>query len=404
MGPISSREELIGALEEASELEHGLMLQYMFAALSMKKRLDEGLTGAQQELVRDWESRILAVMREEMAHLGTVCNLLSAIGGAPRFGRPNFPQAAREYYPFSFMLLPFSDEALHRFIRFELPKGERPPEPPKKGKFLELAGSPVPEPLEYQYVGELYGQIDQAFATLPEKQLFIGPRYSQDTEDWSRRMQILRVVDRATANAAIDFIVREGEGAPGRRQGSHYETFLQLRSELAAQPEFAAARPVVPNPRTRPHRDAPLPGTLLTHADTIRVAELFNACYEIALLMLVQLYSHGGETLGERDALRSAARQLMTMAIRPIGEILTEMPATGDPKEGNAGATFELYTPLSVATQMAGRWVILGERLDDAAVAALALTGVNPRLGFIAENLQLIKSNLERTRAAEDRL
>jgi hypothetical protein len=91
---ISSRESLIDALHLAAELEHGLMLQYMFAAMSMKKRLDEALTGGQQEAVRDWEGRILGVMREEMAHLGTVCNLLTAIGGAPRFDRPSRTELA----------------------------------------------------------------------------------------------------------------------------------------------------------------------------------------------------------------------------------------------------------------------------------------------------------------------
>ena len=80
---INTREELTYALYESAEIEHGLMIQYLFAALTMKKRLDEGITGAQQDMIRKWEGQILTVAREEMAHLGTVCNLLSAIGGGP---------------------------------------------------------------------------------------------------------------------------------------------------------------------------------------------------------------------------------------------------------------------------------------------------------------------------------
>ena len=34
---IDSREELIGALHEAAEIEHGLMIQYLFPALSLRK-------------------------------------------------------------------------------------------------------------------------------------------------------------------------------------------------------------------------------------------------------------------------------------------------------------------------------------------------------------------------------
>ena len=160
---IDTRLELIDALYEAAELEHGLLLQYLFAALSLKKRLDEGITGSQQELIRKWEGQILLVAREEMAHLGTVCNLLSAIGAAPRFSRPNFPQPAKDYYPFNFTLTRFSDEALYRFIRAELPKGELPPEPPAAFTGIaplalapEMLAAAIPEPLEYEYVGELY--------------------------------------------------------------------------------------------------------------------------------------------------------------------------------------------------------------------------------------------------------
>src|SRR5690242_1150379 len=102
---IDSREDLIDALSEAAELEHGVMLQYLFAAYSMKKRIEEfassALKAEQQELVRSWEGHITQVALEEMGHLGTVCNLLSAIGGAPRFSRPNFPQPSG-YYPFDF--------------------------------------------------------------------------------------------------------------------------------------------------------------------------------------------------------------------------------------------------------------------------------------------------------------
>jgi hypothetical protein len=128
---IDTREELTYALHEAAELEHGLLIQYLFSAFSLKKRLDEGITGEQQELIRKWKGQLLKVAREEMVHLGTVCNLLSAIGAAPHFTRPNFPQEATKYYPFSFTLSRFSDETLYHFIRFELPKGEKPPQPPQ---------------------------------------------------------------------------------------------------------------------------------------------------------------------------------------------------------------------------------------------------------------------------------
>jgi hypothetical protein len=105
-------QEIIYSLNEAAEIEHGFMIQYIYVAMNMKKCIDERITGEQQELIRKWESQILSVAREKMAYLETVCNLLSAVGGAPHFGRPNFPQKATQYYPFDFILSRFSDKSL----------------------------------------------------------------------------------------------------------------------------------------------------------------------------------------------------------------------------------------------------------------------------------------------------
>lgn len=229
---IDTREELVNALTEAAELEHGLMLQYLFAALSLKKRGDEGLGPAEQELVRTWEGIILSVARDEMGHLGTVCNLLSAVGAAPRLGRPNFPQPAKKYYPFDFELTRFSDEALYRFVRAELPKGEPAPSPPKADRPPQAAAAfgllaVVPEPIVYDYVGELYRAIETGFMTIKEQDLFIGPSFAQDTDDWARGMKLHLVKDRTSAKAAIGAIVLEGEGAPTNRGGSHYDPVHQ---------------------------------------------------------------------------------------------------------------------------------------------------------------------------------
>jgi len=52
---VATREELIFLLCEASELEHLLMCEYLFAAFSLKERVEEGLTPEQFEAVRRWE-------------------------------------------------------------------------------------------------------------------------------------------------------------------------------------------------------------------------------------------------------------------------------------------------------------------------------------------------------------
>src|ERR1700754_4332440 len=85
-----SREQLIHALYEAAELEHNLMCTYLYAAFSLKSE-GEGLSEKEQDAVNRWRRSIINVAVEEMGHLAAVWNITSALGGQPRFGRPNFP-------------------------------------------------------------------------------------------------------------------------------------------------------------------------------------------------------------------------------------------------------------------------------------------------------------------------
>src|SRR6185436_10728799 len=106
---IHTRAMLMDALRLSSELEHGLMCQYLFAAYTIRRypyeRFDyswnrkkrkweasEVLTEAQLERVRRWAMKVTLIARQEMEHLGLALNLLSAIGGTPSFSRPNMPQ------------------------------------------------------------------------------------------------------------------------------------------------------------------------------------------------------------------------------------------------------------------------------------------------------------------------
>ena len=92
---VTRRRRLVALLTEAAELEHALMCQYLYAAFSMKRHVSEGVTWAQLELMRRWEASIMLIARQEMEHLGLVCNLLTAIGEAPWLTRPNLPLSPR---------------------------------------------------------------------------------------------------------------------------------------------------------------------------------------------------------------------------------------------------------------------------------------------------------------------
>src|SRR5438034_3672795 len=124
IAPVKTREELIYLLSRAAELEHGLACIYLFAAYSLKNDVSEGgMTVEQAEMVCGWRRHLTLVAVEEMGHLAQVSTLLTAIGGAPHFRRPNFPLPPSAF-PFGIRLSlePFSQETIERFVCYEMPE------------------------------------------------------------------------------------------------------------------------------------------------------------------------------------------------------------------------------------------------------------------------------------------
>jgi hypothetical protein len=121
---VDTREELVYLLGQACEIEHGLMCEYLYAQFSLKRGLDEGLTPDQLSRVRAWESALISVIKQEMLHLALATNILTAVGAAPHFERPNFPILSRWYPPgVQIALAPFGERSLRHFIYLERPEG-----------------------------------------------------------------------------------------------------------------------------------------------------------------------------------------------------------------------------------------------------------------------------------------
>ena len=123
-GGLEHREALIYTLGKAAELEHLVMLQYLFAAFSLKQSVEEGLTPDALAAVQRWRKTLLGISQQEMLHLALVQNLLTAVGAAPRLARPNFPMPAYAYPAgVRIELLPFGEAALRHFAFLERPEG-----------------------------------------------------------------------------------------------------------------------------------------------------------------------------------------------------------------------------------------------------------------------------------------
>ena len=114
---MSWRDHLTMLLSFGAAAEHCLMVQYLYAAYSMRT---EGQSPERAEKIEGWRSNILAVAREEMGHLLTVQNVLLLLGAPTALGRDN-SEWASQYYPYPFSLEPMSLETLACFVYAEMP-------------------------------------------------------------------------------------------------------------------------------------------------------------------------------------------------------------------------------------------------------------------------------------------
>src|SRR5262249_52689510 len=86
--------ELVRLLREACTVEHALLLQYLYAAFSVKPAYAR-LTGAGAPGAHD----LIGVAIQEMQHLGSVNRLLVRLGAAPSLVPLEFPLEP-DIYPF----------------------------------------------------------------------------------------------------------------------------------------------------------------------------------------------------------------------------------------------------------------------------------------------------------------
>ena len=377
---IEHREALIYMLCEAAELEHGIMCQYLFAAFSLKESQDEGLTADELAAVTRWQRTILNVAAGEMLHLALVNNLLSAIGAAPHLSRPNLPAPAGHYPAgVQLALLPFGDQALSHFMFLERPEGMDLDD--AAGLAALQAATPsvnprdiVPTPQDFATVGHLYRSIEAGLRHLAAKYgedwLFAGPPGAQATPAHFGWPNLLPVTGLDSACAAVEEIVEQGEGPRGHWRDAHFGQFVGILEEYqqmrAANPGFEPARPVLAA-NVRPHdRADAVP--LITDPLAARVTDLFNVGYEILLQLFERFFAHTTETDPQLKVLADASVALMVQVIKPLGSLITTLPAGAGYPARTAGPSFELfYESDYLMPHQQAAWTLLAERLDVAA-------------------------------------
>ncbi|HEX8009252.1 MAG TPA: CDGSH iron-sulfur domain-containing protein, partial [Trebonia sp.] len=293
---------------------------------------------------------------------------------------------------------------LRHFMFLERPEGMALHDAPGLAAYSRAApamkpGDIAPHAQDFATVGHLYRSIEAGVDHLAEKYgerwLFVGPPHAQATPQYFGWPELVAVTDVASAHRAIDEILEQGEGPRGDWRNAHFGQFVEILDEFEQLREadrgFDPVRPVFPLNVRPSERDPNVP--LVTDPLAQRVMDLFNVCYEILLLMLQRFFAHTEETDAQLRVLADGTYALMAQAIKPLGDIITRLPAGPEYPGQTAGPSFELfYESDYVLPHREAAWVLMAERIEVAAAfCELPGTGTTPQ---VTEKLSAIRGSL----------
>jgi Ferritin-like len=398
-------------LHTAAEIEHALMVQYLYAAWSLA---DGGFPGPAPPpdagaVVKGWQRTLVGIAKEEMAHLLTVQNLLRFVGGPLNLEREDFPFRAF-LYPFPLRLEPLTRTSLAKYVAAEMPAP--PPEPPEIiGEIVDRA-TDAAGGLPINRVGVLYDELTGIFADqarLADSQLRpeTADTFQAGKNDWLGfgSLLVCAVRSRAEAVAALRAIGEQGEGSaspPAESPPSHFDRLLEIYTSFPetegpfATVTWIPTRSVPSNPNTlyHPSTDAELERGRITHPTTRLWAHLFNVRYRMLLVDLAHALHLPGPLVVDgtptaRGRLRDWTFQEMRGrgqgGLRGIARILTRLPLkqAPDPTDPlNAGPPFELPYTLALPDDQRDRWRLHLALLDTSSelVAKLQAAGESQEL------------------------
>ena len=390
------------------------MCCYLFTAFSMKRGVEEGISEEHLKLVRRWRRTILQISIEEMLHMCLACNLLTAVGGAPHLRRPNLPVSPKAYPPsFKLELAPFCPQSLESFLFIERPQDLQPDA--EAGTVLRSPFPPTPKlsdifssEREYQSQGRLYGGIEDGLQYLSQKYgeegLFLGPPEAQIASAYFNLPGLNPVTDLNSAEAALQAIIVQGEGARGITESSHYGKFLRIQEEyeqiLREDPTFQPGRPVMWNPYSMLPNDIADDSevNLIEDPLSVDISNVFDGSYELLIQVLGRLFAHGEESQDELSNLANITEGLMVDVIGPLGDILTRLPAGPSHSELMAGPSFRFSRDINTPPHRESARALFVERfkelsaycgfLQTEGALSSVLTRVRTSLGQYAEQLE----------------
>ena len=408
---MSWRDYLIMLLHIAAELEHSLMVEYLYAAYSL------GGPGAAKHArqVREWRDAILTIAREEMGHLLTVQNALLLIGGPVSFDRQDYPWSS-PFYPFQFKLEPLSLKSLACYVYAEMPKNlTRRVDLEVRRAVLEFV-----QPGDAPTVGEIYDRIIQLIGDrdrIPDSTFDPASYPYQATwDEWGRNYRpathkpytkdpsvpppyerktsviVARMATRTEALAGLRAIAAQGEAEHVRQddkmEDSHFDRFAKIfRAYLAIRkkdPKWSPSLPIPENPFVGEAKYAPADATPITSKPSLAWASLFNIRYRMLLTLLTYMFHVPREAAGPANTRRASilARIFGEMYnLKAIAGVLVRLPLAGPKQPARAGPPFQVPYTFTPPLPEANFWRMHLDLLD--ASSELIETLLHPeRHGF----------------------
>lgn len=372
--PTPVREQAIFLLHIGAEIEHALMVEYLYAAFSLG---GPQIPGEHREQVERWRQTITELAREEMGHLATVQNVLQLIGGPLTFARDDYPTES-PFYPFPFELEPLTRRSLAKYVLAEAPE-DKDLTPELRAELAELKHQNGLDGVDrVNRVGILYSKLIELFTQDPRHPSIDSSDILQDSvqfqaraDEWGlgydpKAVLILQAGDRQGALDALEAIAQQGEGVAGNLAGSHFERFLEIYRQFPAEGAWRPTRPLPVNPTlSAPLATTPSgpsrPSALISDPRAVLWAQLSNQRYRMLLLYLVHSFlTESPVASGER----SARGLLLSLAfgemyhLRSTADILAGLPLRqgGDPREAAAGPPFAMPYSLELPTRERDRW------------------------------------------------
>lgn len=385
---LSSRDEAAMLLHAAAEVEHALLVQYLYAAYSLKVESDDA---AQQQKLDDWFAQVMLISRQEMGHLATVQNLLWAIGAPLNFEREDFPFRSL-FYPFYFRLEPLTRDSLAKYLVAEMPPIETLDRPTRRViRYARTRAVTANRNTRINRVGALYARILEIFKNLdpadfrfdtatrwqaaPADFGFVGA----DDPEAAKKPFIGLIASLDDATTALSLVAEQGEGATDPSFDSHFELFLKIFTD----PMFPESNPLYGPATWTATRAVPRDPTLncrglrgsrrrrcITARLSRLVAELADVRYRAALVLLV-IYFHIDASLCS-DLRRETAQWVaaeMKIGLGGLGSLLPDLSRQSPDifigaRQAKAALPFTLPYTLQFPERSSDKWRLLQSLMD----------------------------------------